>query len=177
MVLEENIGKLHRLAQENNEELIDYGSFRASLMRSIGKDLDVDQMIIKMIEASENNVIGTYKNGVFVFSDEVIKSAEVLVRKENKKRTGNIYEDESNKKDEIKLDFEDDKKLSQKVKDLLSGKYSREEFVEKYSLLSEEDKRDAYDATQRKVEEMMASMDVSDPNMILLGYANLRNSS
>ena len=26
----------------------------------------VDQMIIKMIEASENNVIGTYKNGVFV---------------------------------------------------------------------------------------------------------------
>uniref|UniRef100_UPI0025A0A984 hypothetical protein n=1 Tax=Klebsiella pneumoniae TaxID=573 RepID=UPI0025A0A984 len=69
MALEENIGKLHRLAQENNEELIDYGSFRASLMRSIDKDLDVDQMIIKMIEASENNVIGTYKNGVFVFSD------------------------------------------------------------------------------------------------------------
>lgn len=177
MVLEENIGKLHRLAQENNEELIDYGSFRASLMRSIGKDLDVDQMIIKMIEASENNVIGTYKNGVFVFSDEVIKSAEVLVRKENKKRTGNIYEDESNKKDEIKLDYEDDKKLSQKVKDLLSGKYSREEFVEKYSLLSEEDKRDAYDATQRKVNETMASMDASDPNRILLGYANFRNRS
>ena len=80
MASEENIGKLYRIAQEEHGERINYESFRESLMRSISADLDIDEMIIKMLESSEGVSIGTYKNGVFVFSNEVIKTAEKLVK-------------------------------------------------------------------------------------------------
>ena len=90
MASEENIGKLYRIAQEEHGERINYESFRESLMRSISADLDIDEMIIKMLESSEGVSIGTYKNGVFVFSNEVIKTAEKLVIEDAKKK--DIYE-------------------------------------------------------------------------------------
>ena len=66
MASEENIGKLHRIAQLGSDEVIEYENFRETLLKSIDKELDVDQVMIKMLEVSEGQSLGTYKNGVFI---------------------------------------------------------------------------------------------------------------
>lgn len=93
MASEENIGKLYRIAQQNEEEIIEYSNFRNDLLRTIDKDLDVDEVIIKMLEISQNQTLGSYKNGVFVFSTDVMNIAEKSVREESRQITENIEQE------------------------------------------------------------------------------------
>lgn len=83
MASEENIEKLYRVAQVGSTEPIEYEGFRKDLLKSIDNDLDIDQVLIMMLRVVEHQPLGTFKNGVFHFSTDIIKKATNLVIEDN----------------------------------------------------------------------------------------------
>ena len=141
MASEENIGKLYRIAQLDSDEVIEYANFRETLLRSIDKELDVDQVMIKMLEVSEGQSLGKYKNGVFIFSTDIMKSAEKLVHEENSRIPGTQEYEMAHRNDKLIIEQENFSEIPtiEKCKRFFElTKEQREEIIDRFSELKYE---------------------------------------
>lgn len=159
MASEENIIKLYKIAQEKNEELIEYSSFRESLLKSIDKDKDIDQMIQKMLEASKGQHIGEYKNGLFVFSNDIIKTAEKMAYEENIRTPGTEeYERfHANEKevDNSNISNEDSQSISEQIKNFSKmSQDERRDLLDRYESFSYEDVENLANEISGTIEEV-----------------------
>lgn len=167
MASEENIGKLHRIAQLGSNEVIEYENFRESLLRSIDKELDVDQVMIKMIEVSEGQLLGTYKSGVFIFSTDIMKSAEKLVYEENRRTPGTkeyemAHRNEDNVNANIDFDNVTKEQLDVMVKNFeFLDRRQREIVLKSFETLSTEQKIQVADGVIKDFSEARKSSNAS----------------
>ena len=157
MASEENIGKLHRIAQLGSDEVIEYENFRETLLKSIDKELDVDQVMIKMLEVSEGQSLGTYKNGVFIFSTDIMKSAEKLVHEENRRIPGTKEYEMAHQNDKTTNEQEDLSALPmiEKCKRFAELSYEqRQEIISRFPDLNLDEKIATIESLRGEVESL-----------------------
>lgn len=173
MASEENIIKLYKIAQEKNEELIEYSSFKESLLKSIDKDKDIDQMIQKMLEASKGQHIGEYKNGLFVFSNDIIKTAEKMVYEENIRTPGTEeyerFHANEKKVDNSNISNEYSQSISEQIKNFSKmSQDERRDLLDRYESFSYEDVENLAMEISRTIEEVRDTGLVSDDEIEIM---------